>query len=341
MEHSINFSQSLNEGIKHFLNDEYGSAIKIFTNILSHNSDNFQARLYRAIVYMNQKNFEESLSDLNEAEKSEHNPPTFELYFRKAVALFYLEKFVDSNGYFKKALKFQNSQEDRNKLSIWANKLEIELIQRDLLPSLEANVNLENIKFSHNWYQNATHVTLSLESNTAIDEKSFEFVFEKKNIKIIPKGNNQIIFEMSLSNSIVPEKSSYKVNNRRIELILKKEVEHFNWITVDRKKVEESSSAFNPSYPTSSKRKKDWDNVEKEINQELTSDAKSDPNEGMMKLFRDIYERSDENTRRAMIKSFQTSGGTVLSTNWSEVKEKDYEGKDRPEAPKGQEWRKD
>lgn len=29
-------------------------------------------------------------------------------------------------------------------------------------------------------------------------------------------------------------------------------------------------------------------------------------------------------------------GGLGRSTNWNEVKEKDYEGKDRPEAPKGQ-----
>ncbi len=26
------------------------------------------------------------------------------------------------------------------------------------------------------------------------------------------------------------------------------------------------------------------------------------------------------------------------STNWKEVKEKDYEGKDRPSAPDGQKW---
>ena len=38
-----------------------------------------------------------------------------------------------------------------------------------------------------------------------------------------------------------------------------------------------------------------------------------------------------------MNKSFQTSGGTVLSTNWKEVGEKDYE-KER-QAPKGVEWR--
>lgn len=41
-----------------------------------------------------------------------------------------------------------------------------------------------------------------------------------------------------------------------------------------------------------------------------------------------------------MIKSFQTSGGTVLSTDWTDVAKKDYEGRDRPSPPKGQEWRK-
>ena len=39
----------------------------------------------------------------------------------------------------------------------------------------------------------------------------------------------------------------------------------------------------------------------------------------------------------AMKKSFQTSGGTVLSTNWKEVANKNYE--EERQAPKGMEWR--
>ena len=95
-----------------------------------------------------------------------------------------------------------------------------------------------------------------------------------------------------------------------------------------------------PSYPSSSKNKKNWDKIDKEITKEESKD-KPEGDVALNALFKQIYERADENTRRAMIKSYQTSGGTVLSTNWDEVAKKDYEGKDRPEAPEGQMWVKD
>lgn len=82
---------------------------------------------------------------------------------------------------------------------------------------------------------------------------------------------------------------------------------------------------------------KDWDSIEKELVSKELEDEKPVGDDAMNQLFQQIYKNADEDTRRAMIKSYQTSGGTVLSTNWSEVAAKDYETERT--APKGMEWK--
>lgn len=102
-----------------------------------------------------------------------------------------------------------------------------------------------------------------------------------------------------------------------------------------------------PSYPTSSKTgPKDWDKLADELTKKRTKkesnehkntegaaggedqavaeeetddfddDDEGDPVNG---FFKKLYKGADPDTQRAMMKSYQESNGTALSTNWAEV----------------------
>ena len=98
-----------------------------------------------------------------------------------------------------------------------------------------------------------------------------------------------------------------------------------------------------PTAPPAQPRKarKNWDGITEEI---LSSDKAitpdQDPNTGgdstVNEFFQKLYADADEDTKRAMMKSYSESGGTTLSTNWDEV------GKGRIEVkpPEGSEWKK-
>lgn len=109
-----------------------------------------------------------------------------------------------------------------------------------------------------------------------------------------------------------------------------------NHVQVDIKKRENEVRSAIPSYPYSGKQH-DWGSIEKAQVQEEESEQ-PDGDAALQKLFQKIYKDATPEARRAMIKSYQTSGGTVLSTNWGEVKDKDYTKEITP--PQGQEVRK-
>lgn len=337
-------------GCKDFLIENYLSALTNFTKIIDSNTEYLsQALLYRANTFRKLGDFTNSLIDLEKLLNSNSNIDTFELFFKLGQTTFDLERFTESNEYFKKALTLSSNPEQREKLILWSNKLEIELIENNLLSKImecenpitnpETTLHMHsNVKFIHNWFQTPLFITVNIDCSIPLNNSDFTVLIEKKLIKITTKHNNQMLYELHLCNGINPLESSFNINNRKIEIKLKKEIDNFEWVTLEKQiNTSQNIHGIKPNYPSSSQVKKDWDNIDKEIGRELESeDLKG--NDAMMKLFKSIYERGNEETRRAMTKSFQTSGGTVLSTNWGEVKEKEYDGVDRPTAPDGQEW---
>lgn len=67
--------------------------------------------------------------------------------------------------------------------------------------------------------------------------------------------------------------------------------------------------------------RKNWDAIIDEFEKEEEKDQ--DVND----LFKQIYESGNDEVKKAMNKSFQESGGTVLSTNWDNVASKRVEPK--------------
>lgn len=107
-----------------------------------------------------------------------------------------------------------------------------------------------------------------------------------------------------------------------------------------------TSSTAGPSYPTSSRNgPKNWDKLASDLHaksktkrpksatkkatdsNEQTSEPEAEDEiesdfeggDDVDAFFKKLYAGSDEDTRRAMMKSFYESNGTALSTNWSDV----------------------
>lgn len=63
---------------------------------------------------------------------------------------------------------------------------------------------------------------------------------------------------------------------------------------------------------------KDWNKIEKELLKELEEEEKNHK-KSIDEVFREIYSKGTDEQKRAMIKSYSTSNGTVLSTNWDDI----------------------
>lgn len=158
----------------------------------------------------------------------------------------------------------------------------------------------------------------------------------------------EVVIDKDLFAQINVEKSKFQIYKTKVEISLSK-IDQEQWPAIEATGAPRLPAASRPldpppvddnpkpaKVPKAYASSRDWEKVGSEISKELDQE-KPEGEEAMAALFRQIFRDADPETRMAMKKSFQTSGGTVLSTNWKEVKETDYETV--RQAPKGVEWK--
>lgn len=310
----------LTKGATYFILSDYRNALEEFTNLILSDQSSSVGFLYRGTVHLELGQYNNAEVDFLQGLKL--NPESFELSLKIGIVYFYKKNYKEADSHFRKALLSSTTSEERDRLIIWQSKNSIELSE------LESEK--PKIKFIHNWIQSDQTVIITCDTATLLNKTEYTCSIDSDKVAVL-KGNHTV-HEILLSGIIVPKDSKFNILSHKVEFTLMKSKKE-NWVNLERV----SSYATAAKYPTSTK--KDFDLIERELEDEMKSgDSKPEGNDAMMHLFKQIYANANEETKRAMIKSFSTSGGTVLSTNWNEVKEKDYEGKDRPSAPDGQEW---
>lgn len=156
----------------------------------------------------------------------------------------------------------------------------------------------------YDWYQ--TEETVNIDVYLKRGDVAATVDITENSVSICRDNDHLSIEELLLQ--VVPSLSSHRQLNSKLELTLQKRVKGEYWRSLVREPQPTSFAVANP------------DRCSEIDDDETNSGEKGD----LDQFFRSLYRNADEDSRRAMMKSFVTSGGTCLTTNWSDAESKDY-----------------
>ncbi|OMO66901.1 Calcyclin-binding protein [Corchorus olitorius] len=347
-----------------FIDDHFELALELYSQAIELNPNNAELYADRAQANIKLNNLPEAVADSNKAIELE--PSMSKAYLRKATACMKLEEYqtakaaletgallAPGESRFSKLIKEceERIAEETGELP----KQTVEEVTTNVEPSKEVEpakevepepvpvVATPKPTYRHEFYQKPEEVVVTIFAKGIPREcVSVDYGLQFLSVAIDAPGKDPYNFQPRLFGKIIPDKCRYEVMSTKIEIRLAK-AEPIQWtsleftreVAVPQRVNLPSVTAERPVYPSSKPKRVDWDKLEAQVKKE-EKDEKLDGDAALNKFFRDIYQDADEDTRRAMQKSFVESNGTVLSTNWKEVGAKKVEGS----PPDGMEMRK-
>lgn len=199
------------------------------------------------------------------------------------------------------------------------------------------------------FYQTDTAVTVSVFIKAALaDQTSVDIAPRSLSVASTTSAGSKFALHLDpLFSSVDPATSSYKLLSTKIEVVLHKAQPGVRWNQLHAASghsaptPQVTSTTPAPQPPQAAQTDKSaaprarskWDSFDPDADDGDAAPAEADINAFFQKLYAD----ADDNTRKAMIKSYQESGGTTLSTDWSKVAT-DHVAAHPPDGMEAKKW---
>lgn len=362
------------KGNESFVSDNYASAVDLYSQALQLEPQFADCLVARAHAYIKSDKFDLAKKDSEQGidllrTSDPSSPALAKAFLRSGVASFHLGRYSEAKNCFlegqklgeeaglkqwmtwcdEKIAKFgpgagakkeEVKKEEAKKEPVQTKDTETPADASGAAGGQPAPPVMPVPKVSHDWYQTETQVVVEVRiKNLKASECKIDIQETALSVTApLPHLASEYSLELDLAHPVVPAQSGYKVLSTKIEIKLRK-AEGVRWAALEGDGSAPLPGGTAPQAtgqgvkaPYASGR--DWAAMEKTLNEE--AEEKKEGEAALNEMFQKIYGDANDEVKRAMNKSFQESGGTVLSTNWADI------GKEKTEVkpPDGMEWKK-
>lgn len=313
----------ISKGDKALANKDVLSAISSYSEAAKSHPEAFAPYIKRCQAYTQLKDFDSAKADVSRAfaaaQASGRREKIGLCHFRLGLVNYAEADYELAVVNFRRAAEHLCPEK---LVEIWLAKAEKEAAARGVRPAdaVEptegSSTSVQTInkqapikeKIRQDWYQGDDSVTVAIYAKHYQRELlAVRFGAELLEVLFVTSEGSEYRYEMEPLFAVIdPKRSSYKVLPSRIDVVLAK-VAPGKWSSLEKKEVE-----VKWAYPLLAKAAKNWGEFKVEEPEEKV--------DFIQKLFRD----QDADTRRAMMKSYVESNGTVLTTSWDDAKDQTF-----------------